>query len=79
MAFRRLKNLNDFLVRTRSNEMEREPDEVKRCKSGRCKCCSHLQEEKNFNIKEKNHEVKYGGTCKSENLIYAVKCSKCEL
>ena len=79
VAFRRLKNLKDILVRTRSNEMERELDEVKQCNSGRCKCCSHLQEEKNFNIKGRNHEVKYGGNCKSANVIYAVKCSKCDL
>ena len=78
IAFRRLKNLKDILVRTRTNEMDREPDEVKRCGSGRCKCCPHLQETKKFSIKGREHEVRCGGSCKSTNIIYGVKCARCE-
>ena len=78
VAFRRLRNLKDFLVRTKSEGAETELDEIKRCKSGRCKCCAHLQETKNFSIGGKIHEVRYGGTCKATNLIYGVKCTKCE-
>ena len=58
--------------------MEREPDEVKRCGSGRCKCCPHLQETNKFSIKGREHEVRCGRSCKSTNIIYGVKCARCE-
>ena len=79
VAFRRLKNLKDMLVHTSQNKVEREENEVKKCKSLRCKCCPHLQEKNSFEINGKGHELRHGGTCKSTNLIYGVRCSKCNL
>ena len=30
-------------------------------------------------MQEREHVVRYGGNCKSSNLIYGVKCSRCDL
>ena len=79
VAFRRLKNLKDHLVHSGANKGEREDQDVTKCKAARCKCCNHLQEKSKFDIRGKQHEVRYGGTCKSTNLIYGVRCSKCNL
>ena len=78
IAFRRLKNLKDLLVRSSPSKGEREEQEVAKCKATRCKCCSHLQEMSKFSIKDKEHNVRFGGTCKSTNLIYGGRCSKCD-
>ena len=79
VAFRRLKNLKDLLVHSSQDKGEKEEQEVAKCKATRCKCCPHLQETSRFSIKGKEHRVISGGTCKSTNLIYGVRCSKCDL
>ena len=79
VAFRRLKNLKDMLVHSSQNKVDREENEVKQCKSLRCKCCPHLQEKNSFNINGKEHKLRHGGTCKSTNVIYGVRCTKCNL
>ena len=75
VAFRRLKNLKDFLVHSGSSKGEREEQDVVKCKAARCKCCSHIQKQSKFVIRGKQHEVRYGGTCKSTNVIYGVEWS----
>ena len=79
VAFRRLKNLKDMLVHSSQNRLEREDDEVRQCGNLRCKCCPHMQENNKFSINEKEHKVCFGGTCKSSNVIYGVRCKKCNL
>ena len=79
VAFRRLKNLKDCLVHSGSSTAESENQDVVRCGAARCKCCHHLQEQSSFKVQEREHVVRYGGNCKSSNLIYGVKCSRCDL
>ena len=76
VAFRRLKNLKDILVHSGSRQEDVSP-EVLRCKNTRCKCCDHLVEEKQFNINGKVHELRSGGSCKSSNIVYGVRCKSC--
>ena len=77
VAFRRLKNLRDMLMHSKLKKEEKEEVETVRCKGNRCKCCSMLEETKSFSINGKQHNTWVGGSCKSANLIYAVKCRKC--
>ena len=56
---------------------EKEDEKTACCNGARCKCCGVLVEEKVFDINGKQHTTLDGGTCKSANLVYAVKCGKC--
>ena len=79
VAFKRLRNLKDVLVH--SGDWKEEGvsiDEVKRCSDKRCKCCKHVQEKTEFEIMKKNHVVKKGGSCETENVIYGLRCLQCD-
>jgi hypothetical protein len=54
-----------------------ETSEVKKCQDPRCKCCPHVEEKEDFEINGKKHKVINGGTCKSENIIYGMRCKVC--
>jgi len=45
----------------------------------KCLCCRHLQEINKFKIGDKIHSTDRGGTCGSEDLIYAMECTKCSI
>ena len=75
VAFKRLRNLRDILVHTGSRPMEQG---VRRCIDKRCKCCNHLREETEFSINGKQHSVKNGGSCNTENVIYGLRCQLCD-
>ena len=77
VAFRRLKNLRDMLMHSKLRREEKEDEKTACCNGARCKCCGVLVEEKVFDINGKQHTTLDGGTCKSANLVYAVKCGKC--
>ena len=74
VAFKRLRNLRDILVHAGSRPMEQG---VRRCIDKRCKCCNHLREETEFTINGKQHSVKNGGSCNTENVIYGLRCKLC--
>ena len=78
VAFRRLRNLKDMLVHSGSQK-EDCTQTVSKCGNIRCKCCSHLEEKIDFNINGKQHELRGGGSCKTSNLIYGVRCKLCGL
>ena len=77
VAFRRLRNLKDTLVHSSMREEVPKQDSHK-CGANRCKCCQNLVETKTFMINGKQHVTMNGGTCKSSNLIYGVRCKKCD-
>ena len=52
---------------------------VKKCSDKRCKCCKHVQEKPEFEIKDKLHKVKKGGSCDTENIIYGLRCKMCDV
>ena len=75
VAFKRLKNLRDMLVHTGARAIDQG---VKGCSDKRCKCCKHLQEKTEFEINGRNHCVKNGGSCDTENIIYGLRCKLCD-
>jgi hypothetical protein len=79
VAFRRQQNLKDMLVHTGTRKDVKVENTVKSCKDARCKCCSHLKETEEFSINDQKHIVRSGGTCKSGNVIYAIRCRICNL
>ena len=78
VAFRRLKNLRDMLVHSKMREEKKEEVSTSKCGGVRCKCCTNLMELKEFQVNGKLHKTRTGGTCKSSNVIYGVRCRKCE-
>lgn len=76
VAFKRLPNLGDRLINTKNNE---ETNEIKKCGTPRCQCCQHFNESDTVHINGKRHHNQKGGSCKTENLVYALKCKKCNL
>lgn len=78
VAFRRKKNLENFLCKNDIKQKEKKND-VQICKG--CQLCRVLSETKTV-INEKTGSsitIKSEGNCKSTGVIYAVKCKKCEL
>jgi hypothetical protein len=75
VAFRRLQNLKDVLVHTGTTKQEGKG--VKRCGDLRCKCCHHLVEESEVKINGKTQAFRGDGSCKSENIIYGIRCKRC--
>ena len=77
VAFRRKKNIGNHLCR--SDDREKKPTKKEKCKG--CILCKQMKEGDIL----KNHkagtqvELKPGATCKTEGIIYAVRCKKCDL
>ena len=76
VAFRRRKNIKNFLCR---NDVKEKGDpEFSKCKE--CRLCK-LMSSKDTIINENNGaqvKIKPGGTCKTTGVIYAVNCKKCK-
>ena len=80
VAFRRPKSLRNHLIRSQLSSPAK--DEANTCtlKCGRCKICRSLSSSKeisNPKVKNTTQKIKDYGTCSSRNLIYAVRCTKC--
>ena len=77
VAFRRKKNLSDYLCRTDIRE-KKKLDEAK-CKG--CILCKQIGQEKVVKNEKTGLQVplKPGGTCKTKGVIYAINCKKCKL
>ena len=76
VAFKRLPNLADQLIHTNS-ERKQNVEESKKCGVPRCQCCIHFQETNTIEINGRKHFNKNGGSCRSENIIYTLRCKKC--
>ena len=79
VAFRRLPNLGDRLIHSNTNTTDQEEPILKKCGTPRCQCCQHFKESEKIEINGKTHRYNQGGNCKTENLIYTLKCRKCHL
>ena len=55
------------------------PESNKKCGDPRCRCCHLLSEERNLKINGKPFTPVDCGSCRSSNLIYSIKCKKCNL
>jgi hypothetical protein len=91
VAFCKLKNLRNMLVHSNLKEEECKEEEGQgneKCggwksqKGGmKCRCCHHVEERKvgePIKVNGKEHILRKGGDCLSENLIYGIECSKCQ-
>ena len=76
-AFKKLKNIKGHL-KTKDNILGK-VENIKCGSTKGCMCCHHLQETNKFKINDKTHNTEQGGTCGSENVIYAMECTKCSL
>ena len=79
VAFRRKKNLADFLCKNDIRKKKINPSEqVKTCNCQACKIMS-----KSDNVTNPRNglslKLKPGGNCKSSGIVYAVKCRKCKI
>ena len=80
VAFRRPKSLRNHLIRSQLSMSPK--DEAGTCtfKCGRCKICKSLASSKeisNPKVENTTEKIMNYGTCSSRNLIYAVRCKKC--
>ena len=77
-AYRRHKNLRDFLIRAKVSE----PKRLQRHTRGMSKCgkaftaCPYIQERKNIRNKENSYwEINRSTNCQSSNVIYMIECN----
>ena len=78
VAFRRKKNLSNFLCRNDIRTKSEEKLMKQNCKCQLCKIMSN----KTTVINKKNGamvSIKPGGNCKSTGVVYAINCKKCDL
>ena len=84
MAFRRPKNLKDYLVRAKlkpANSEERVRGTVK-CGNQRCMICkNHLKVGRSCISKRtnKSYSINYKLDCNSDNVVYLISCKVCGL
>ena len=75
-AFKKLRNVKGLLNKRDTNIKTSNT----KCGSTKgCICCHHLQVTNKFDIGNKTHTTEIGGNCKSENIIYAMECTKCSV
>ena len=79
IAFYRLRNLRDFLVRASLIFTPYEPPSNCPCGASRCKSCSTLLDMDKFtsHTTEQHFKVKIKASCKSSNIIYLIVCRRC--
>ena len=74
-AYRRQKNLRDFLIRAKVSEPKRPQRHTRgMSKCGQaCTACPYIQERKNIRIKENSYwEINRSTNCQSSNVIYMI-------
>ena len=79
VAFRRPKSIRNHLIRGDILPTRKEPTCTKPCGKN-CKICKSLSsatEIANPKVKNTTQKIKHFGSCDSRNLIYAVRCKKC--
>ena len=81
IAFRRLKNLRDFLVRAVFTPTPFKPPGNYPCGASRCKTCPILRvtDEFSSHTTGQSFKVKFHASCKSSNVVYLITCRRCGL
>ena len=83
MAYRRPKNLRDFLVRAKIKPLSSTAPaapKISRCNDGRCKTCDYIASDKTeytFHNTGEKRFIPHNLSCSSENLIYMINCKRC--
>ena len=78
--FRRKRNLKGILCKSDifSNSVKEETERNQPCNNGNCKLCSSVAASNEITNKQNNKkfEIKYCGTCRTQNIIYDAECRK---
>ena len=84
IAYRRPKNLRDFLVKAKlkqhSQSNKTQPNIISRCNDGRCHACkfiAHGTSSYTFYSTGEQRKVPHSLSCSSDNLIYLINCKRC--
>ena len=79
VAFRRPKTIRNILVRTDIKPPSTKPTSTSPC--GSCILCKDIRSKPSISNAKKNITIKQkdGGTCQTENVIYAARCKKHDL
>jgi hypothetical protein len=81
IAYRRPKNISNYLVRANINHPPPLPLGTFPCKRSRCKTCKAIDSSPIFSNTATNeqHQVKFHATCTSSDLIYLIHCDICNI
>jgi hypothetical protein len=81
MAFRRPKNIKDFLVKTNFQPQNNVKYESVKCNRPRCSHCSNIIESDSFTSSQYHTEFKlnYNTDCASSDVIYLITCKRCNM
>ena len=79
IAFRRPKNLRDFLVRATLTTNNQEPPGNRPCGATGCKTCPILTATDEFTSHTTGlvYKMNFAASCKSSNIIYLITCRRC--
>ena len=84
IAYRRPKNLRDFLVKAKlkqpSQSNKTQPNIISRCNNGRCRTCkfiAHGTSSYTFYNTGEQRKIPHSLSCSSDNLIYLINCKRC--
>ena len=79
MAFKRPKNIKDFLVSTKLQSTSNIAFCSSKCKRPRCTHCSYISENDSFSSSQNNasYKLRYNTTCETSDVIYLITCKKC--
>jgi hypothetical protein len=86
-GYRRTQNLKDILVHAKLQPPPTSSDKIKRrtldrkCKSKTCRYCPRLDRAGSIRsaLQDLEHSTKQNITCNSSNLIYCIKCTRCNI
>ena len=84
MAFRRPKNLQDYLVRAKLRPVSNSDRVTKgtmHCKSNRCDVCNYVTPSSSFtsHTTKRSYNINYQLDCNSNNVVYLITCKACGL
>ena len=79
IAFRRPKNLRDFLVRATLTAKTHESPGNRPCEAARCKTCPILMTTDEFTSHKTGQvfKMKFAASCKSSDIVYLISCRRC--
>jgi len=81
LAYRRPRNLQDLLIRTKPTKNFQRCFSSSKCNRRRCSQCANIRESTNFsssNTKEM-FSLRYNTDCISTDVIYLITCKKCNM
>lgn len=80
VTYRRTRNLQDCLVRSKVNKPDDSLTGCHPCGGGRCQICKLMQSTQIVKSTKSNFSIKINGDfdCNSSNVIYVIQCKACQ-